>query len=126
MAQSVATMISGYATATSQAASLGPWAWIAFAALGAAQLAAIVGQVKSMGSFANGGIIGGGSTHGDMLTAQVNAGEMILNGKQQKKLFTMLDGSGSTGNSGEVTFKIEGSTLRGVLHNYDNKRNKIR
>jgi hypothetical protein len=38
----------------------------------------------------------------------------------------MLDGSGSTGNSGEVTFKIEGSTLRGVLHNYDNKRNKIR
>ena len=126
MAQSVATMISGYATATSQAASLGPWAWIAFAALGAAQLAAIVGQVKSMGSFANGGIIGGGSTHGDMLTAQVNAGEMILNGKQQKKLFTVLDGSGSTGNSGEVTFKIEGSTLRGVLHNYDNKRNKIR
>lgn len=118
MAQSVATMISGYATATSQAASLGPWAWIAFAALGAAQLAAIVGQVKSMGSFANGGIIGGGSTHGDMLTAQVNAGEMILNGKQQKKLFTVLDGSGSTGNSGEVTFKIEGSTLRGVLHNY--------
>ena len=88
MAQSVATMISGYATATSQAASLGPWAWIAFAALGAAQLAAIVGQVKSMGSFANGGIIGGGSTHGDMLTAQVNAGEMILNGKQQKKLFS--------------------------------------
>ena len=126
MAQSVATMISGYATATSQAASLGPWAWIAFAALGAAQLAAIVGQVKSMGSFANGGIIGGGSTHGDMLTAQVNAGEMILNGKQQKKLFTMLDGSGSTGNSGEVTFKIDGSTLRGVLHNYDNKMNKIR
>lgn len=126
MAQSVATMISGYATATSQAASLGPWAWIAFSALGAAQLAAIVGQVKSMGSFANGGIIGGGSTHGDMLTAQVNAGEMILNGKQQKKLFTVLDGSGSTGNSGEVTFKIEGSTLRGVLHNYDNKRNKIR
>jgi hypothetical protein len=38
----------------------------------------------------------------------------------------VLDGSGSTGNSGEVTFKIEGSTLRGVLHNYDNKRNKIR
>lgn len=126
MAQSVATMISGYATATSQAASLGPWAWIAFAALGAAQLAAIVGQVKSMGSFANGGIIGGGSTHGDMLTAQVNAGEMILNGKQQKRLFNMLDGNVITNNGGEVTFKIEGSTLKGVLTNYDNKRNKLR
>ena len=126
MAQSVATMISGYATATSQAASLGPWAWIAFAALGAAQLAAIVGQVKSMGSFASGGIIGGGSTHGDMLTAQVNAGEMILNGKQQKRLFNMLDGNVITNNGGEVTFKIEGSMLKGVLTNYDNKRNKIR
>lgn len=126
MAQSVATMISGYATATSQAASLGPWAWIAFAALGAAQLAAIVGQVKSMGSFANGGIIGGGSTHGDMLTAQVNAGEMILNGKQQKRLFNMLDGNVITNNGGEVTFKIEGSMLKGVLTNYDNKRNKLR
>lgn len=126
MAQSVATMISGYATATSQAASLGPWAWIAFAALGAAQLAAIVGQVKSMGSFANGGIIGGGSTHGDMLTAQVNAGEMILNSKQQKRLFNMLDGNVITNNGGEVTFKIEGSTLKGVLTNYDNKRNKLR
>lgn len=126
MAQSVATMISGYATATSQAASLGPWAWIAFAALGAAQLAAIVGQVKSMGSFASGGIIGGGSTHGDMLTAQVNAGEMILNGKQQKRLFNMLDGNVINNNGGEVTFKIEGSTLKGVLTNYDNKRNKIR
>ncbi len=126
MAQSVATMISGYATATSQAASLGPWAWIAFAALGAAQLAAIVGQVKSMGSFASGGIIGGGSTHGDMLTAQVNAGEMILNGKQQKRLFNMLDGNVITNNGGEVTFKIEGSMLKGVLTNYDNKRNKLR
>src|SRR3712207_8841291 len=53
-------MIQGYATATSQAALLGPWAWVAFAALGATQLAAMVSQVKSMGSFANGGIITGG------------------------------------------------------------------
>ena len=129
MAQSVATMISGYATATSQAAALGPWAWIAFAAMGAAQLAAIIGQVKSMGSYANGGIIGGGSTHGDMLTAQVNAGEMILNGKQQKRLFNLINGGGigvnGNGNQ-EVTFKIEGSTLKGVLNNYNSKRSKIR
>ena len=129
MAQSVATMISGYATATSQAAALGPWAWISFAALGAAQLAAIIGQVKSMGSYANGGVIGGGSTHGDMLTAQVNSGEMILNGKQQKRLFNLINGGGvginGNGNQ-EVTFKIEGSTLKGVLNNYNSKRSKIR
>jgi hypothetical protein len=78
LAQAIVTMIQGYATATSQAAALGPWAWIAFAALGAAQLAAIVAQVKNMGAFAEGGIIGGNSFHGDNLVANVNAGEMIL------------------------------------------------
>ncbi len=51
---------------------------------------------------------------------------MILNSKQQKRLFNMLDGNVITNNGGEVTFKIEGSTLKGVLTNYDNKRNKLR
>ena len=74
------------------------------------------------GSYAEGGIIQGANTHGDQLLARVNAGEMILNGSQQAKLFNMLDGSGAVGGaSGQVEFKISGSTLKGVLRNYDNK-----
>ena len=78
---------------------------------------------SAVGAYANGGIIQGGSTHGDQLFARVNAGEMILNGSQQARLFDILDGAGATGTSGggQVEFKISGSNLKGVLRNYDNK-----
>ena len=126
MAQAIVTMIQGYATATSQAASLGPWAWIAFGALGLAQLAAMISTVKSAGAFADGGVISGNSYHGDGLLANVNAGEMILNTKQQSNLFKMLDGANGNTSTNGVTFKIQGKELVGVLNNYNSKMNKVR
>nr|DAN74205.1 MAG TPA: putative tail length tape measure protein [Caudoviricetes sp.] len=94
MAQAIATMVAGYATASSEAgASMGPWGWIAFAALGLAQLGAMIASVKGMaGSYATGGIIGGNSFSGDRLTARVNSGEMILNARQQARLFKLASG----------------------------------
>lgn len=92
MAQAIAAMIQGYATATAQAASLGPIAWLAFAATGLAQLTAMINSVNSMGKFASGGIVGGSSTHGDRKFARVNSGEMILNKSQQTRLFNLIDG----------------------------------
>lgn len=95
-----------------------------------AAIASIVATVLStfntifsaVGAYANGGIIQGGSTHGDQLIARVNAGEMILNGSQQARLFDILDNGFSNNNRmGQVEFKISGSTLKGVLRNYDNK-----
>lgn len=121
MAQAIATMVNSYAIASERAAALGPIGWFAFAATGIAQLTAIISTMKSVGSYAEGGIIGGGSSNGDFLTAKVNAGEMILNGSQQKKLFKMLNGDANTYNGGEVKFKIEGSTLQGVLNNFNKK-----
>ncbi len=59
LAQAIATMVQGYATATTQAASMGPWAWIAFAATGLAQLTAMITSVKQATAFANGGIVSG-------------------------------------------------------------------
>ncbi|MBD5225454.1 MAG: hypothetical protein HDS68_05740 [Bacteroidales bacterium] len=59
MAQAVATMIQGFAAASAQAASLGPWAWLGFGALGLAQLTAMVTSVKNLPAFANGGIVSG-------------------------------------------------------------------
>lgn len=73
------------------------------------------------GSYAEGGIINGATTHGDQLLARVNAGEMILNGSQQRNLFNLLDGGTGSNMSGQVEFKISGSALKGVLRNYDNK-----
>lgn len=92
----------------------------------AAGVAAVVGALAMIsGGFADGGIIGGNSFHGDKMLARVNAGEMILNQKQQANLFNMLNsGAGSSG--GTVEFKIAGSQLKGVLNNYNSKMNKVK
>lgn len=95
----------------------------------AAGIAAVVAAFAMISSFADGGIIGGHTTLGDMNIARVNKGEMILNGTQQKRLFSILDGnvSASPNNitSGNVKFEIKGSTLVGVLKNHNSKMNKI-
>ncbi len=90
----------------------------------AAIIATVVGTFASIfstvGAFAGGGIIQGASTHGDQLLARVNAGEMILNGSQQARLFNMLDGAGAVGGAGmgQITWKLRGSDLYGSLSNY--------
>lgn len=95
----------------------------------AAGIAAVVAAFAMISSFADGGIIGGNTTLGDMNIARVNKGEMILNGTQQKRLFSILDGSVSASpnniTSGNVKFEIKGSTLVGVLKNHNSKMNKI-
>lgn len=87
-------------------------------------IATVVGTFASIfsivGKYADGGIIQGASTHGDQLLARVNAGEMILNGSQQARLFNLLDGAGAVGGvgMGQVSFRIKGSDLYGSLSNY--------
>lgn len=95
----------------------------------AAGIAAVVAAFAMISSFADGGIIGGNATLGDMNIARVNKGEMILNGTQQKRLFSILDGGASASpnniTNGNVKFEIKGSTLVGVLKNHNSKMNKI-
>lgn len=100
-----------------------PWDWIAAAISGAAVMTSLVAQLSS---FADGGIISGNRFHGDNQLVRVNSGEMILNQKQQSNLFRMLNNGGNTNAGGHVEFHISGSSLKGVLRNYDNKMNKIR
>lgn len=126
IAQAVATYILGWTKATEQANALGPIGWAAFGLSTAAQMFAIVAQIKSAGAFANGGIIGGSSYSGDRLYARVNSGEMILNGSQQANLFNMLNGGSSSVGASNVNFVIRGSELHGVLKNYNGKMSKIR
>ena len=106
------------------ASSAGPFGWIA----AGAAVASIIASFASIPKFANGGIIEGNSTFGDMNLARVNAGEMILNGMQQSNLFRLLDGGYrmSANNGGTVSFKIHGRDLEGVLRNHTNQRNKVR
>lgn len=96
-----------------------------------AAIASIIATITALfasfaGAFADGGVISGSSFHGDKMLARVNAGEMILNQKQQGNLFRALDSGGATGGMRNVEFKISGSTLKGCLKNYDSKVNKMK
>ena len=107
-------------------------AYIPFAGFGigagfASSAAALVKSLGAAALLADGGIIEGSSYHGDRIIAGLNAGEMVLNRKQQANLFRALDnGISSNVGGGKVEFEIKGSTLKGVLKNYDNKMNKVR
>ena len=69
-----------------------------------AQIQAIRSTNENAGSYAQGGIIPGGSFVGDNLTANVNSGEMVLNKQQQSNLFKMANDSKKGGaNNGNVT-----------------------
>ena len=68
--------------------------------LAGAAAAAVVAALASIPSFSTGGIFAGNSTIGDMNLARVNAGEMILNNRQQRNLFNLLNGNGVMGSAG--------------------------
>ena len=76
--------------------------------------------MSAVGAFADGGIVGGGSKIGDHMIARVNAGEMILNGRQQANLFKMIN-DGQEANKSNVhvvvSGKVRGKDLELVLAN---------
>lgn len=93
-----------------------------------AAISAIMSAMASIPKFADGGIIGGNSFIGDNMIARVNSGEMILNNRQQKNLFNLLDGKGGTSVNagGEVKLRIEGRDLVGVLNSQTSKTSKYK
>ena len=114
-------------SATASGAGIGfPQNLVAIAA-GVAAVLGIVAMVASVASkvkkHAGGGIIEGSRTVGDNILARVNAGEMILNKRQQSHLFNMLDkGTVATSNAQpELSFRIKGEDLVGAIKNYNNK-----
>ena len=105
VAQAVATIALGYASATKMAAETGgPWAWIAFAATGLATMLTTISAIHSATGYAQGGMIKGNSYSGDNIGGMVdggaggfvglNAGEIVLNRAQTGNLASQLQGSG--------------------------------
>lgn len=121
----IGQIILGFAQASAEAISLGPWGWLAFVGAG---LAAVATTISTIQGFADGGIVQGASYSGDKLMARVNSGEMILNGTQQKNLFDILNGGSLNGGNTIVggTVKIKGSDLYLALKNYNSKMDRIR
>lgn len=87
--------------------------------------ATIMGIFASLPKFATGGIVGGSGYSGDRQLIRANSGEMVITRAQQARLWSAISGGGSIG-GGQVTFKISGQELHGVLRNYNNKINRAR
>ena len=126
VAQAVANMFAGYAQAQKMAAEkAGPWAWVAFAAAGMAQTLALVAQIKNATKFATGGIVGGSSYSGDNIYARLNSGEMVLNSRQQRNLFNLLD-TGLMGQKGVTNVQVTGVVRGTDLLLVQKNTNKVR
>ena len=116
------------ANATASGAKLPFPANIAAIAAGVAAVIAALAAIS--GGFATGGIVGGSgssTTMGDNTLIRVNRGEMVLNNRQQARLFKMLDGGlslNTTSTGGTVDFRISGSNLYGSLKNYSSMAKK--
>ena len=117
------------ANGTAEASKVPFPANIAAIASTVAAIMSVIGTIASVaGSFAEGGIISGGSQIGDQMVAKVNSGEMIINGKQQQNLWEAI----STGNLGGNTenhisvsnVRVKGSDLYLALKNYSKVKSK--
>lgn len=87
--------------------------------------ATIMSIFASLPKFATGGIVSGSGYSGDRQLIRANSGEMVITRAQQARLWSAISGCGSLG-GGQVTFKISGQELHGVLRNYNNKINRAR
>lgn len=130
IANAIANIIQGYATASEAAGgTLGPWGWAAFSLAGLAQIVSVISQIHSLSGYAEGGIVTGGSTTGDNILARLNAGEMVINARQQSNLFKAIDsgdfGNNNSNNSFYVDWRLRGADLYGSLHNYSKTVSKI-
>ncbi len=119
IAEAIASVASGYGAATAQAATLGPWAWIAFAVTGLATMISTIAGIKqaTAGSYAQGGIVPG-NNYNDGLVANVSSGELILNRSQQDSIAGQLQSNPM--NNLKLATEISGRNLRVVLNN-DNR-----
>jgi hypothetical protein len=112
VAQAIASVALGYAQATVQATSMGPWAWVAFAATGLATMISTISAIHSSTGYAEGGIVKGNHYSGDMMDGGsfgINAGELVLNKAQQNSLASEL--SSGEGRTLRVVGKISGTDI---------------
>lgn len=85
------------------------------------------GVLNGMQMFAEGGIVGGSSWHGDRVLARLNSGEMVLNQGQQRKLFGMISQGGGRqdgGGTGGSRTVVTGEQIVTVINNYARRKGR--
>lgn len=128
IAGAIANILGGFASASSQAASMTPFGWMAFTLAGLAQVTAVIAQVKNLSKNAGGGILSGPTSVGDQTLFWGNSGEMVFNKQEQSRLFNALKYgtvSYDAQKDSTVEFKIRGKNLVGTQKNYYKQRAHI-
>lgn len=92
----------------------------------AAAISAVLGLMAAIPKFAGGGVVQGGSSINDLQLARVNAGEMILNGSQQKRLWNAINSDMLRGSfdGKRIIGALRGSTLYLLMENYKKQAKK--
>lgn len=118
----IGQIILGFAQASAQAASLGPWGWLAFVGAGLGAVATLISTIQG---FNQGGIVRGAGS-GDTVPAMLTPGEAVLTRNDQARLWRLLKSGGSMGGAmPEVRLRVVGGDLVGVMGNYGNMTGKI-
>jgi len=114
IAQAIANIALSYSKALTGASSMGPWAWVAFAATGLAEMTAVISSVKSVAKFANGGIAYGPTLglFGEYAGASSNP-EVVA---PLDKLRGLLNVEAPRG-SGRLEWKLRGRDLVAAVSN---------
>ena len=86
----IGQIVLGFATYTAENADLGPWGWVAAVATGLGIVASTIATLKG---YATGGVLTGPTSSGDKLLFRGNAGEMIFNTAQQRRLYAIANGN---------------------------------
>jgi hypothetical protein len=124
ISEAIAAVALGYAQATVQAAELGPWAWVAFAATGMAQMISMISSIHQSTGYAQGGIVKGNSYSGDNMMFGgdglygLNAGEVVLTKAMQGNLASQLQESSVGGGGGVQVARISGEQIYVALNRY--------
>lgn len=92
----------------------------------ASAIGAVLAMFAAIPKFAKGGVVQGGSTINDLQLARVNAGEMILNGTQQRHLWNAInsDRLGGGLNGKKVIGVLRGSNMYLLIENYKKQTKK--
>ena len=116
--QAIASIALGFAQASAQAGSMGPWAWLAFLAAGAAATATTIATIHSLTGYAEGGIVQGNSYSGDNVgPVMLDAGELILNRSQQGTLAEALTSGNNQGGAASLPY-VTGEKIVMGINNY--------
>lgn len=122
--QATANIAQGVSMAIAQGGVTGLITGALVGAAGAVQIASIIASKPTPPSFSTGGIIGGTSTHGDNIAANLNSREMVMNMNQQKALWDFING-GSKGAGGGTNIVINNSASNLVTAQPQISKDKI-